>query len=59
MMMLMTTSCAERARAVQEDEPLELVDDEFVSGLTDMIVAVVEAPVGGPLRGAARAGARS
>ena len=59
MMMLMTTACAERARAVQEREPLELGDDEFVSGLADMIVAVVEAPVGRRLLSAARARVRS
>ena len=59
MMMLMTTACAERARAVQEGELLELGDDEFVSGLTDMIVAVIEAPVGDRLLGAAPAPTRS
>jgi AcrR family transcriptional regulator len=58
MMMLMTTACAERARAVQEGEPLELGDDEFVSGLADMIVAVIEAPVGPRLLSAARARVR-
>jgi AcrR family transcriptional regulator len=46
MMMLMTTACAERARAVDEGAPAELDPDSFVSGLTDMIVAVLEAPVG-------------
>jgi TetR/AcrR family transcriptional regulator, regulator of cefoperazone and chloramphenicol sensitivity len=46
MMMLMTTACAERARAVDEGAPTELDPDAFVSGLTDMIVAVLEAPVG-------------
>ena len=58
MMMLMTTACAERARAVQEGEPLELGDDEFVSGLTDMIVAVIGAPVGRRLLSAATARVR-
>ena len=46
MMMLMTTACAERARAVDEGGQTELDPDSFVSGLTDMIVAVLEAPVG-------------
>jgi TetR/AcrR family transcriptional regulator, regulator of cefoperazone and chloramphenicol sensitivity len=48
MMMLMTTACAERARAVQEGTRVELGDNVFVSGLVDMIVAVLEAPVGQP-----------
>jgi AcrR family transcriptional regulator len=53
MMMLMTTACAERARALAEGDPVELGPDEFVSGLVDMIVAVLEARVGAPLRHAA------
>jgi TetR/AcrR family transcriptional regulator, regulator of cefoperazone and chloramphenicol sensitivity len=59
MMMLMTTACAERARAVQEGDPVELGDEPFVSGLADMIVAVVEAPVGRTLQHRARARATS
>jgi AcrR family transcriptional regulator len=50
MMMLMTTACAERARALADGDAVELAADEFVSGLVDMIVALLEAPVGAPLR---------
>ncbi len=46
MMMLMTTASAERARAVDEGAVVELDPDVFVSGLADMIVALLEAPVG-------------
>jgi len=53
MMMLMTTACADRARALADGEALELGPDEFVSGLVDMIVALLEAPLGAPLRHAA------
>jgi AcrR family transcriptional regulator len=57
MMMLMTTACAERARALDEGDRLELAPDEFVSGLVDMIVALLESPVGAPVRHAAAGGA--
>jgi TetR/AcrR family transcriptional regulator, regulator of cefoperazone and chloramphenicol sensitivity len=50
MMMLMTTACGERARALAEGEVVELGPDDFVTGLVDMIVALLEAPVGHPLR---------
>ena len=56
MMMLMTTACAERARAVDEGDRAELAPDQFVSGLVDMIVALLEAPVGAPVRYAGRPG---
>jgi AcrR family transcriptional regulator len=59
MMMLMTTACAERARALQEGSPVELGDDTFVSGLADMIVAVLQAPVGRPILHATPVGPRS
>ncbi len=49
MMMLMTTACAERARALADGAAVELAADAFVSGLVDMIVALLEAPVGAPL----------
>jgi TetR/AcrR family transcriptional regulator, regulator of cefoperazone and chloramphenicol sensitivity len=53
MMMLMTTACAERARALAEGDEVELSADAFVTGLVDMIVALLEAPVGAPVRHAA------
>jgi hypothetical protein len=59
MMMLMTTACAERARAVQDGAETELDDDAFASGLVDMLVAVVDAPVGPPLRHPTAVGTRS
>ncbi|HVM67078.1 MAG TPA: TetR family transcriptional regulator [Acidimicrobiales bacterium] len=49
MIMLMTTACAERARAVAVGDRLESGDDEFVTGLVDMIVALLEAPTGPPV----------
>ena len=53
MMMLMTTACAERARALEDGDRVESGPDAFVTGLVDMIVALLEAPVGAPVRHAA------
>lgn len=46
---LMTSLVAERARQIDQGAPLELDDDRFVADLADVIVAVLEAPVGPPL----------
>jgi AcrR family transcriptional regulator len=43
---LMTSTMAERARLVDEGAPLDLDPDRFVANLTDMIVAVLETPIG-------------
>ncbi|MFI5041616.1 MAG: TetR family transcriptional regulator [Acidimicrobiales bacterium] len=59
MMMLMTAACAERAHSIEEGAPPELGPDDFVSGLTDMIVAVLEAPAGPLVAHATPAGRRS
>ncbi len=53
MMMLMTTACADRARALTQGERVESAPDAFVTGLVDMIVALLEAPVGAPVPHAA------
>jgi len=47
MMRLMTTAWAERARALEDGDGLEMDASDFTSGLVDMLVAVLEAPVGG------------
>jgi len=49
MMMLMTTACAERARALEEGDDLEIGAPDFAAGLVDVLVAVLEAPVGSSL----------
>ena len=51
MMMLMTTACADRARAVDDGEDVEVDGADFAAGLVDMLVALLEAPVGAPLAG--------
>ena len=45
LMMLMTTVMAERARQIDEGEPLALDGEEFEANLLDMLVGLVEAPV--------------
>ena len=50
MMMLMTASCAERGRAVEDGDAMEIEPGDFASGLVDMLVALLEAPVGAPVR---------
>jgi AcrR family transcriptional regulator len=53
--MLMTVSVAERARAVESGRPLELDEPTFEVNLTDVLVGVLEAPLRGPLRALAEA----
>jgi AcrR family transcriptional regulator len=47
---LLSSAFAERARAMETGAPLDLDDDEFLANLADMIVGVLEAPMGAPLR---------
>ena len=47
--MLLTTSMAERARAIEDDAPVAITERRFVSNLADMIVGIMEASVGRPL----------
>ena len=49
--MLMTSMVAERARQIDEDAPLDTGEGRFMSDLADMIVGVLEAPVGAALVG--------
>jgi AcrR family transcriptional regulator len=49
LIMLMTASASERARAIESNRPLELDDDTFAANLTDVLVAVLEASRGAPL----------
>jgi len=49
MIMLMTAAMADRARLVELGRPLPLDEATFLCNLTDMLVGVLEAPVGGPL----------
>jgi len=51
--MLMTTAASERARAIESRRALELDESTFAANLTDVLVAVLEAPLRGPLGGAA------
>jgi AcrR family transcriptional regulator len=46
---LMTSMVAERARAIDEGQPLTTDHLQFARNLTDMIVGVLEAPIGPPL----------
>ena len=50
MIMLMTAALAERARAIESEDPLGLDEPTFVENLTDVLVGVLEAPLRGPLR---------
>lgn len=46
--MLMTTAMALRARAIESGRAVDLDDDTFVANLTDVLVAILEAPLGDP-----------
>jgi hypothetical protein len=59
LIMLMTAAASERARAVESKRPLELDDETFAVNLTDVLVAVLEARRGGPLRAVDAAAVRS
>ena len=48
--MLMTSVMAERARQIEDGEPLTHSESRFVSNLADMIVGLLEAPVGAELQ---------
>ena len=50
MIMLMTAAMAERARAIEEGQPLALDEPTFVGNLTDMLAGVLEAPLHAPVR---------
>jgi AcrR family transcriptional regulator len=50
MIVLMTAAMADRARRVELGRRLPLDDATFLRNLTDMLVGVVEAPLGGPLQ---------
>ena len=43
---LMTIAFAERARAVESQEPLDLDDEVFLTDLADMLAGALEAPMG-------------
>ena len=45
MIMLMTAAASERARSIESNRPLELDDETFAANLTDVLVAVLEAPL--------------
>lgn len=49
MIQLMTASMAERARAIEDGEPLPLDEPTFLANLTDVLVGVLEAPLRGAL----------
>jgi AcrR family transcriptional regulator len=49
LIMLMTQATGERARLIEQGGALALGHDAFVAGLTDALVAVLEAPVGAPV----------
>jgi len=48
---LMTSSIAERARAMEEGERLGLDEPTFLANLTDVLVGILDAPLRGPLAG--------
>ena len=49
MIQLMTASMAERARAIEDGDPLPLDEPTFLANLTDVLVGVLEAPLRGAL----------
>jgi len=49
MIMLMTAAMADRARLVELGRRLPLDESTFLGNLTDMLVGVLEAPLGGPV----------
>lgn len=55
MMMLLTGSIAERARLIEAGKALEIDEPTFVTNLADMLVGLLEAPLGAPLGGAVTA----
>ncbi|HEX7096172.1 MAG TPA: helix-turn-helix domain-containing protein [Acidimicrobiales bacterium] len=44
--MLMTSAMAHRARAIESGRPLELDEATFIANLTDVLVAILDAPLG-------------
>ncbi len=51
MIMLMTAAMAERARAIEDGEPLALDETVFLENLTDMLLGILEAPTHLPVPG--------
>lgn len=49
MMMLMTSTIAERARRIEARRPLDVDEPTFLTNLADMLVGALEAPTGPPL----------
>ena len=49
LIMLMTQATGERARQIEQGGEPALDHEAFVAGLTDALVAVLEAPVGAPV----------
>ena len=49
MMMLMTSAIAERARLIEGRKPLPMDEQAFLTNLADMLVGLLDAPVGEPL----------
>ena len=49
MIQLMTASMAERARAIEDGDPLPLDEPLFLANLTDVLVGVLEAPLRGAI----------
>jgi AcrR family transcriptional regulator len=54
LIMLMTQATGERARLVEQGGTVALDHETFVAGLTDALVAVLEAPVGPPVPASTR-----
>jgi AcrR family transcriptional regulator len=59
MMMLMTSTIAERARLIEAGRSLDIDERAFLANLADMLVAVIEARPGAPLDGAVAGAGRT